>query len=74
MCYYIDINLSDIPDCLIQPKVYKAFLSEVNVLDYAASDELIPMMIETVDCDTQICSGSDKEVIQDALNSINNDY
>ena len=64
MCYYIDINLSDIPDCLIQPKVYKTFLSEVNVLDYAASDELIPMMIETVDCDTKICSVSDSRCIK----------
>ena len=31
-------------------------------------------MVETIDCDTSKCCGSDKEVIQDALNSTNCDY
>ena len=31
-------------------------------------------MVETTGCDSRKCSTSDKEVIQDALNSFNNDH
>ena len=73
-CYDIDINLSNIPDYLIQPKVNKIFLRDVDVLDYATTDEPIPIATETRDCYSSKCSGNDRKVTQDALNSINNDY
>ena len=73
-CYDIDINLSNIPDYLIQLKVNKIFLRDVDVLDYATTDEPIPIATETRDCYSSKCSGNDRKVTQDALNSINNDY
>ena len=69
MYYDIDINLCNIPDCLIQHKD-----SNINVLDYVTLDELIPMILATGEHDSNKYSSSDKEVIQDALTSINNDY
>ena len=36
--------------------------------------ELVPILIETRDCDNRKCSGTDKEAIQNAWNSINNGY
>ena len=72
--YVIDKNSLNFPDYLIQSKVNKTFLSDVNVLDYVASDESIPIMIEAIDCGSSKCCGRDKGVIQDALNSTNWDY
>lgn len=46
----IDKNSLNFPDYLIQSKVNKTLLSDVNVLDYVASDESIPIMIEAIDC------------------------
>ena len=54
--------------------VNKTLFSDVNVLDYVAPDEPIAMIVETIDYDSCIFSDSDKEKIQDALNSINNSY
>ena len=49
----IDINLSNIPDCLVQHnKENEKFFSGVNVLDFVAPDELIPITIETIGCDS----------------------
>ena len=72
--YDDDLNLSNIPDYLIQPMVNKTLFSDVNVLDYVAPVEPIAMIVETIDRDGCIFSDSDKEKIQDALNSINNSY
>ena len=72
--YDDDLNLSNIPDYLIQPMVNKTLFSDVNVLDYVAPDEPIAMIVETIDYDSWIFSDSDKGKIQDALNSINNSY
>ena len=72
--YDDDLNLSNIPDYLIQPMVNKTLFSDVNVLDYVAPDEPIAMTVETIDYDSWIFSDSDKGNIQDALNSINNSY
>ena len=45
--YDIDINLSNIPDCLThRNKEDETFFSDVNILDYVAPDELIPITIE----------------------------
>ena len=67
----IDINLSNIPDCLTQHnKENETFSSGVNILDNVAPDELIPI---TMDCDGKKHNDSDETVIQDALNSISND-
>ena len=57
----VDINLSNIPDYLIQPKVSKKLFSDVNVLDYVVPDELIAMMVETIDYDNCKYPVSDKE-------------
>ena len=35
---------------------------------------LVPILIETIDCDSRKCSGTDKEAIQNTWNSINNGY
>ena len=70
--YDIDINLSDIADYLIQPKVNKTFLNNLNALNHVEPDEPIPLMVETTGCDSRKCCN--KEVIQDALNSFNKEY
>ena len=70
----IDINLSNIPDCLAQHnKENETFFSGVNILDYVAPDELIPITIETIGCDSKKHNNSNEVMIQDALNSISND-
>ena len=61
--YNTDINLSNIPNYLSQPKVNKTFLSDVNVVDFVAPDKPIPIMVETIDCDNSKGSGSNKEEI-----------
>ena len=74
MYHDIDINLSNIPDCLVQHnKQNETFFSGVNILDYVAPDELIPITIETIDYDSKKHNDSIEPVIQDTLNSISND-
>ena len=69
MYHDINITLSNIPDCFIQHnKQNDTFFSGVNIMNYVAPDKLIPITIEKFDCD------SNEPVIQDALNSITNDY
>ena len=70
----IDINLSNIPDCLVlQNKKNKIFFTGVNILDYVATCEFIPITIETIGCDSKKHNHSNEPVIQDALNSLSND-
>ena len=72
--YGIDIKISNIPKCLIQFDETDTFLRGKNILDYVASDELIPIILETgVDSDSSKHSSSDNEMIQGALNTINSD-
>ena len=69
----IDINLSNIPDFLTQNnKKNEICFSGVNILDYVAPDELIPIAIETMGCYSKKHNHSDKAVIQDALSSSSN--
>ena len=74
MYHDIDTNLSNIPDCLaLHNKDNETFFSGVNILDYVAPCELIPIIIETISCDSKKHNNSNEPVIQDALNSISND-
>ena len=70
----IDINLSNIPDCLLlQNKENETFFTGVNILDYVAPCELILITIETIGCDSKKYNNGNEPVIQDAFNSISND-
>ena len=72
--YDIDINLSNIPDCLVlHNKENETVFSGLNLLDYVAPCELISVTIETTGCDSKKHNDSNKPVIHDAQNSISND-
>ena len=65
--YDIDINLSNIPDCLVlHNKENETVFSGLNLLDYVAPCELISVTIETTGCDSKKHNDSNKPVIHDA--------
>ena len=65
--YDIDINLSNIPDCLVlHNKENETVFSGLNLLDYVAPCELISITIETIGCDSKKHNDCNKPVIHDA--------
>ena len=54
-------------------KENETFCSGVNILDYVAPDELFPIAVEPIGCDSKNRNDSNEAIIQNALNSISND-
>ena len=53
MYHGIDVNLGNFPDCLTQHNIEnETYFCDVNILDYVAPDELIPITIETISCES----------------------